>query len=235
MKKLVTIFLFLVFSIKNIYSADYPKIFLDVEYGERYEETEDEYTNYDYDIERGYNYRILKFGYRQSLNKTDYLSLIVKNNEKNYIFSSDKKFDNYANSINGYYKKKINKLLELKLENNYLVRRFDEQISDDKENYWNNTGLSFKITPQSATNFFTEKANIYNLTFTYKKQNYFYASEKNTYANGVAAEWERKISDAFRIETRGRYYIHRYKTETAQRQNSDKYSIAVRFEYDFNK
>ncbi len=202
-KNLTIFFMILIFPVAA-FAQFYPKVFLDVERGERFIEVESDYTDYDYDIEKSYVYHIVKLGYKQKLDQQSDISFILKNNEKKFSFSGDRKFDNYSNSINCYYKRRISRVFEFKIETNYLTRIFDDEISNDKENYWHTSGLSFKITPRSGNNFFTENSNIYNLKLIYKKQSYEYAPEKNTYANGISGEWERRINKAFKIETRGR-------------------------------
>ena len=234
------IFLFLLFNIQvnTVRSAELklkPKIFIDIEQGERYEEIEDDYTDYDYDITKSYKYKIIKFGYKQKINKSSDFSVILKNNEKDFSFSGDYGLSNYSNSILGYYKKDISDILEFKIELNALSRKFDESISKDKENYWYTTGVSFKISPNAGSNFFTSKSNIYKLKLTYKNQHYYEADYKDVESKGVSGEWSRKITEYFRIETRAKFNVREYDVESGQRQNSDKYNIGVRFEYDFNK
>jgi len=240
-KKIIIIIITMLFVFSNLTlltlsAADLklkPKIFFDIESGERYSEVEDDYTDYDYDIEHSYKYLISKFGYKQKFNKLTDFSIILKNNRKEYIFSGDAHLDNVANSMLGYIKRDINNSVELKLDWSALKRKFDETISADKESYWIKTGLSLKYSPDK-TSFFTNKNNVYNLKIFYKKQEYDIAHNKDLFSKGIAAEWQLKLTEALRLETRGNYYTNNYRQESAQRQNSDKYSIGLRFEYDFN-
>ncbi|MBP7653408.1 hypothetical protein KA977_08295 [Candidatus Dependentiae bacterium] len=234
---IVFLLLFFIFFITLTISATNlkPKIFFDIEHGERYEEIEDDFTDYDYDITKSYRYRIIKLGYKQSLDPNSDFSIILKNNDKNFSYAGDNGLSNYSNSVLGYYKKDLTDIIEFKIEINALTRKFSEQYSSDKENYWYTSGLSFKITPKSNSSFFTAESNIYSFKLTYKNQHYYNADYKDLNSKGIYGEWNRKINDALRIETRAKYNINRYDVESGIRQNSDKYNIGVRFEYDFNK
>jgi len=73
------------------------------------------------------------------------------------------------------------------------------------------------------------------LKITYKNQHYYEADYKDVETKGISGEWSRKITEYFRIETRAKFNARKYDVESGQRQNSDKYNIGLRFEYDFNK
>lgn len=237
MKKYLIIGL-MVFIMQSAICAKYqlkPKIFFDIEQGERFMEVEDDYTDYDYDIEKSYRYTIIKAGYKQDLTSASEISVIIKNNNKEFSYIGDKKFDNYANSALSYFKTQLTETLQLKLETNILKRKFDEFISADKNNFWYTAGVSFKITPKSATNFFTKQSNVYNLKIHYKNQQYSEAHNKDASDAGVSGNWEIKLTSALKLESRANYSFHRFSEESAARQNSDKYNVGVRFEYDFNK
>jgi len=212
-----------------------PKVFFDIEQGERFMEVEDDYSDYDYDIEKSYRYTIIKIGYKQDITPRMEISVIIKNNNKDFSYIGDKKFDNIANSALSYFKTRLTESLQLKLESNILKRKFDESISADKNNLWYTVGVSLKITPKSATNFFTKTNNVYNLKIHYKNQQYDEAHYKDAADADVSGDWEIKLTPAFIFESRAKYSFHRFSEESAARQNSDKYNIGVRFEYDFNK
>jgi len=211
-----------------------PKLFFDMEHGERYLTIEDEFSDYDFNIDKSYSYNSFKFGYKQKINSTSIVSAIFKRSEQDYSYSRDKDLNNSWQSLIFYYKKNINKVVELKFESNIKKINYDEVISADKENLWYKTGFSLKLKPTS-TNFFTSKKNIYYFTYSYKNRDYDNASEKNSYSNSIISKWVRKISPAVRFITRGKYNVRKYDVESGQRQNSDKYSVGCRIEYDFNK
>jgi hypothetical protein len=235
MKKIFMIFLMVVLSLNISAENNKPKIFFDIETGERYMEVESDYTDYDYNIDQSYTYQILKFGYKQKIANSSMVSAIIKHNDKSYIYSGDKDKNNYSNSLLAYYKKSLRKNIDLKFETTVKDRKFDEISAKDNENYWYSSGVSIKIKPTLNTNFFNSPDNIYYLKIFYKEQNYRTASEKNTSSKGLTGNWQININEQFRIKSRFRYYLKRYDTENNIRQNSDKYNVGVRFEYDFNE
>jgi hypothetical protein len=206
MKKiLLFIILIFIYNSSSVYSIQLkPKIYFDVESGERYMEIESDYTDYDYDIYKSYKYNIISAGYRQNIDRLSSISAIIKRNEKNYTFSGDMVNDNISNSLQAYYKRKISST-EIKIE-----------------------------TSLKDTNFFTDSRNLYHLKFSYKRQVYQNSQDKNTYSQTVFGKWAYKLADNFKIETRGRLNLKRFEQESSIRQDADKYNIGIRFEYDFN-